>query len=148
MWHADLYTMKEPRMKGLNLITYLDDFHMCVTSTALLKEAPHQNTVIALWQVIGMFDVPVAILSDNGLCFVGRGNCKKKTGTWTLTLFVKALDERDKQKTLEVMIDHIVYQVQFTMNLTNEAGTPKHIDDIKLKVMKKQLFGFFGNFSE
>ena len=62
--------------------------------------------------------------------------------------FVKVLDERNKQKTLEAMIDHIVYQVQFTMNLTNEAGTPKHIDDIKLKVMKKQLFGFFGNFSE
>ena len=62
--------------------------------------------------------------------------------------FVKVLDERNKQKTLEAMIDHIVYQVQFTMNLTNEAGTPKHIDDIKLEVMKKQLFGFFGNFSE
>ena len=62
--------------------------------------------------------------------------------------FVKALDEKDRQKTLEVMIDHITYQVQFTMNLTNEVGTPKHIDDIKLEVMKKQLFGFFGNLSE
>ena len=62
--------------------------------------------------------------------------------------FVKVLDERNKQKTLEAMIDHITYQVQFTMNLTNEAGTPKHIDDIKLEVMKKQLFGFFGNLSK
>ena len=62
---------------------------MCVTSTALLKEAPHQNAVIVLWQIIDMFDVPVAILSDNGLCFVGRGNCKKNTDTWTPTLFEK-----------------------------------------------------------
>ena len=62
--------------------------------------------------------------------------------------FVKTLDEKDRQKTLEVMTDHIVYQVQFIMNLTNEAGTPKHIDDIKLEVMKKQLFRFFGNLSE
>ena len=62
---------------------------MRVTGTALLKEASHQNAVIALWQVIDMFDVPVAIRSGNGLCFVGRGNCKKKTGTWTPTLFEK-----------------------------------------------------------
>ena len=78
-------------MKGLNLITYLDDSHICVTGTALLKEAPHQNAVIALWHAIGMFDVPVAIRSGNGLCFAGRGNCKKKTGTWTPTLFENEL---------------------------------------------------------
>ena len=39
MWHADLYTMKDPRMKGLNIITYMGDSSRCVTGVALFKEA-------------------------------------------------------------------------------------------------------------
>ena len=72
--------------ESLNIITYVGDSSRCVTDAALLKEAPHQNAVIALWQAIGMLEVPVAILPDNGSCFVGMGNCKKKTVTWTPTL--------------------------------------------------------------
>ena len=56
------------------------------------SKKPHQNAVIALRQAIGMFGVPATILSDNGSCFVGRGNRKKKkTGTWTPTLFENEL---------------------------------------------------------
>ena len=47
--------------------------------------------MIALRQDVSMFGVPATILSDNGSCFVGRGNRKKKTGTWTLTLFENEL---------------------------------------------------------
>ena len=83
--------MKDPRMKGLNLITYLDDSSRCVTGSALFKEATSENAVIALRQAIGMFGVPATILSDSGSCFVGRGNCKKRTGIWTPTLFENKL---------------------------------------------------------
>ena len=38
-----------------------------------------------------MFGVPATILPDNDSCFVGRGNRKKKTGTWTPTLFENEL---------------------------------------------------------
>ena len=87
MWHADWHTMRYPHMKGLNSIAYLDDSPVCVTGAALFKEASHQNAVIALWQAVDMFGVPVAILSDSCSCFAGSGNCKKKTGTWMPTLF-------------------------------------------------------------
>ena len=50
MWHADWHIMKDPRMKGLNLITYLDDSSRCVTGAALFKEATSENAVIALRQ--------------------------------------------------------------------------------------------------
>ena len=91
MWHTDWHAMKDPRMKGLNLITYLDDSSRCVTGSALFKEATSENAVIALHQAVSMFGVPATILSDNSSCFVGRGNRKKKTGTWTPTLFENEL---------------------------------------------------------
>ncbi len=31
MWHTDWHVMKDPRFRGLNLITYLDDASRCVT---------------------------------------------------------------------------------------------------------------------
>ena len=46
MWHADWYTVRDPRMKGLNSITYLGDSHMRVTGTALLKEDTSENAVL------------------------------------------------------------------------------------------------------
>ena len=91
MWHTNWHIMKDPRMKGLNLIAYLDDSSRCVTGAALFKEATSENAVIAIRQAIGMFGVPATILSDNGSCFVGRGNCKKRTGIWAPTLFENEL---------------------------------------------------------
>lgn len=35
MWHTDWHAMKDPHMKGLNLVTYLDDASRCVTGAAL-----------------------------------------------------------------------------------------------------------------
>lgn len=48
MWHTDWHVMKDPRMKGMNLITYLDDASRCVTGAALFKEATSENAVIML----------------------------------------------------------------------------------------------------
>ena len=86
MWHTDWHVMKDPRMKDLNLITYLDDASRCVTGAALFKEATSENAVAVLRQAVGRFGVPATVLSDNGSCFVGRGGHKKQTGTWTPTL--------------------------------------------------------------
>ena len=84
--HTDWHAMKDPRMKGLNLITYLDDASRCVTGAALFREATSENAVTVLRQAICGFGVPATILSDNGPCFVGRGGRKRQTGTWTPTL--------------------------------------------------------------
>ena len=91
MWHTDWHTMKDPRMNGLNLITYLDDASRCITGAALFGEATSKNAVAVLRQAVGRFGVPATILSDNGSCFVGRGGRKKPTGTWTPTLFENEL---------------------------------------------------------
>ena len=48
MWHTDWHVMKDPRMKDLNLITYLDDASRCVTGAALFKETTSENAVAAL----------------------------------------------------------------------------------------------------
>ena len=91
MWHTDWHMMKDPRMKDLNLITYLDDASRCITGAALFKEATSKNAVAVLRQAVDRFGVPATILSDNGSCFVGRGGRKKQTGTWTPTLFENEL---------------------------------------------------------
>lgn len=91
MWHTDWHAMKDPRMKGLNLITYLDDASRCVTGAALFKETTSVNAVAVLRQAVNRFGIPATILSDNGSCFVGRGGQKKQASSWTPTLFEKEL---------------------------------------------------------
>ena len=91
MWHTDWHAMKDPRMRELNLITYLDDASRCVTGAALFKEATSVNAVAVLRQAISRFGAPATILSDNGSCFVGRGGRKKQTGPWTPTPFESEL---------------------------------------------------------
>ena len=91
MWHTDWHVMKDPRFRGLHLITFLDDASRCVTCARLFKEAMSENAVMALRQAIKEFGTPATILSDNGSCFIGRGGRKKQTGTWTPTLFENEL---------------------------------------------------------
>ena len=67
-------------MRGLSLITHLDDASRCVTKTALSKKTISENAVVVLRQTVGRFGVPVTILPDNS-CFVGAGGRKKPTGT-------------------------------------------------------------------
>ena len=95
MWHTDWHIMKDPRMKWLNLITYLDDASRCVTGAALFGEATSENAVAALRQSICRFGVPATILSDNGSCFVGRGGHKKQASAWTPTVFESELPALD-----------------------------------------------------
>ena len=71
MWHIDWHTMKDPRMKGLCLITFLDDASKCVTGAGLFGQTTSENAVTVLRQAICGFGVPATILPDNGSCFVG-----------------------------------------------------------------------------
>ena len=90
MWHTDWHVMKDPRMKRLHLITFLDDASRCVTGAGLFTQATSENAVVVLQQATGQFGTPATILSDNVYCFVGvrRGNPK---GSWKPTAFEEAL---------------------------------------------------------
>ena len=83
--------MKYLRFRGLNIITYIDDASRCMTGARLFNEAMSENAAVALRQAIKEFGTPATILSDNGSCFVGRGDSKKPAGAWTPTLFENEL---------------------------------------------------------
>lgn len=96
MWHVDWHEMKDPRFRGLNLVTYLDDSSRCVTGAGLFKEATSENAVLVLREAVQQFGTPATILSDNGSCFVGRGGRKKggkkaPKGSWKPTAFESEL---------------------------------------------------------
>ena len=97
MWHVDWHTMKDPRFKGLNLVTYLDDASRCITGAALFEHATSENAVMTLRLAIKRFGAPASVLSDNGSCFVGQNGRKKakERGTWRPTLFEEELLARD-----------------------------------------------------
>ncbi len=84
MWHTDWHIMKDPRFKGLNLITFLDDASRCVTGAALFTEATPENVVAVLRQAIKRFGTLATILSDNGFCFVGVRR-KEPKRPWQVT---------------------------------------------------------------
>ena len=97
MWHTDWHVMKDPRMKGLNLVTFLDDASRCVTGVGLFTEATSENVVKVLRDAVRQFGVPATILSDNGSCFVGAAGryvkgkdgrrMKAPSGSWQPTTF-------------------------------------------------------------
>ena len=77
MWHTDRRVMKDPRMKGLNLITCLDDASRCVTGAELFRKATSENAVTALRRAVGRFGAPAAGLPDNGLLLRGIRKAQK-----------------------------------------------------------------------
>ena len=94
MWHVDWHEMKDPRFRGLNLVTYLDDSSRCILAARLFTQATSENAVIVLQKTISKFGTPATILSDNGSCFVGRGGRKTPTKTWKATAFEAELLDR------------------------------------------------------
>ncbi len=76
MWHVDWHEMKDPRFRGLKLVTYLDDASRCVVAARVFTEATSENAVTVLREAVlrvavKQFGTPATILSDNGSCFVG-----------------------------------------------------------------------------
>ena len=104
MWHVDWHVMKDPRFRGLNLVTYLDDASRCVVAAQLFTEATSENAVAVLQNAIKTFGTPATILSDNGSCFVGAAGRYKKgkdgrrrkapAGSWQPTVFEAELLDR------------------------------------------------------
>ena len=94
MWHADWHIMKDPRLKGFNLIVYLDDASRCVIGYGVFEHATSENSVLALRRAFRYFDKPAQMLSDNGSQFTSRKRTSKtpKNG-WMPTLFEDELLE-------------------------------------------------------
>ena len=59
--------------------------------------------------------------------------------------FARAFEEKNKQKILEIIIEHFIHHTQFIMSLHDTAN---RMDDEKLEAMKKQLFDMFVNVSK
>ena len=78
MWHTDWHVMKDPRMKDLNLITYLEMPLGALRARHCSRRPPQRTRWQVLRQAVGRFGVPATILSDNGSCFVGRGGRKRR----------------------------------------------------------------------
>ena len=94
MWHVDWHEMKEPRFRGLQLVTYLDDSSRCIMASMVFTQATSENAVLALRDAIRRFGTPATILSDNGSCFVGRGSRNASGKTWKATAFEAELLDR------------------------------------------------------
>ena len=71
MWHVAWHVMRDPRMRGLNLVTFLDDASRCVTGVGLFTEATPENAAAVLRDAVGRFGAPAAILCGDGPCLVG-----------------------------------------------------------------------------
>ena len=95
MWHTDWHVMKDPRVKGANLVSFLDDSSRGLMGSGLFKEATSENVVAVLSGAIDRFGAPATILSDNGSCFVGQRGGKRPRGSWTPTAFEEELLRRD-----------------------------------------------------
>ena len=94
MLHVDWHVMKDPRFRGYNLITYLDDASRCIVGAGVFKEATSENAVQVLRDAIARFGTPATILSDNGSCFVGRSGRRTPTKSWRPTVFEAELLDR------------------------------------------------------
>lgn len=94
MWHTDWHVMKDPRLKGANLVTYLDDSSRRITGFGLFKEATSENAAAVLVAAIAVCGAPATMLSDNGSCFVGQRGGRQPKGSWTPTAFEDELLRR------------------------------------------------------
>ncbi len=92
MWHVDWHLIRDPRLKGANLIVYLDDASRCVTGFGVFEDATSANAVLVLRKAITRFGAPASILSDNGKCFTVARNPSHR---WHPTLFEEELLEND-----------------------------------------------------
>lgn len=94
MWHTDWHVMKDPRLKGANLVSFLDDSSRGLMGSGLFREATSENVVAVLSGAIDRFGAPATILSDNGSCFVGQRGGRQPKGSWTPTAFEDELLRR------------------------------------------------------
>ena len=93
MWHVDWHRIKDPRLKGLNLIAFLDDASRCISGFGVFEDATSENAALVLRKAMREYGVPPQMLSDNGRCFAAGktgGGPKKR---WNPTTFEQDLLE-------------------------------------------------------
>ena len=90
MWHVDWHVIKDSRLKGLNLIVFLDDASRCVTGFGVFQDATSENAALALRRATSEYTTPAQMLSDNCRCFAG-GKAGGPTKRWTPTAFEEEL---------------------------------------------------------
>ena len=90
MWHVDWHTIKDPRLRGLNRVVYLDDASRCVTGFGLFEDATSESAVLVLRKAIREFGAPAQMLSDNGTQFTSARRGTPRKG-WRPTLFEEEL---------------------------------------------------------
>ncbi len=88
IWHVDWHTVKDPRLRGLNPVTFLGDSSRCIMAAQTFAWTTSENVVITPCNIIDRFGTPAHILSENGRCFNG-GRSKKNMPrrTWRPTPF-------------------------------------------------------------
>ena len=94
MWHVDWHTMKDPRLKRLELVAYLDDASRCITGFGVFQHATSENSALVLRKAIKSFGTPAQILSDNGTQFTSTRR-HTPTHRWTPTVFEEELLDSD-----------------------------------------------------
>ena len=62
----------------------------------------------------------------------------------TLLADLKNVDKKDRQKIFEVLVDHIVAEMQIIANTKFKMGTPNYIDSRKLEETRRRFYNFVG----
>ena len=62
----------------------------------------------------------------------------------TLLADLENVDKKDRQKIFEVLVDHIVAEIQIIANTKFKLGTPNYIDSGKLEETKRRFYNFVG----
>ena len=57
---------------------------------------------------------------------------------------LKNVDKKDRQKIFEVLVDHIVAEMQIIANTKFKMGTPNYIDSRKLEETRRRFYNFVG----
>ena len=126
MWHADWHTMKNPFLKGLNLIIYLDDASRCVTGFGVFEEATIDHSIMVLRDAIEKFGVPGQILTDGGVEFISKHKGKKPKRTIyeqeLLNTGITHLRTRVKRSQTNGKIDRFFQTLEMEMEWFDEVS--------------------------
>ena len=62
----------------------------------------------------------------------------------TLLADLENVDKKDRQKIFEVLVDHIVAEMQIIYNTKFKLGTPNYIDSRKLEETRRRFYNIVG----
>ncbi|MDG7044692.1 MAG: transposase [Nitrososphaerota archaeon] len=80
LWHTDWHQIKDPRWKGLWLITYEDDSSRFVTGYGVFPTLTSEYSVKVLKEAIARYGRPDVMLSDHGSTFYAIESVAREKG--------------------------------------------------------------------